>query len=1197
MQSKTVGVVTKCDLISTKALKELRRCVISQDVSVGGIVLEPFGYVCTMHDAGEEEEEEEEDNNDEKEDKKPPPSTKKKVSNLSRLLHQDRKEEEWFKSGPVQCEDMLASGHAGSRSIVSKLHSMYLQKARLDLIPKVLLYLHTQREIFQNRSVALGMPLPPALPQPTTATDGLTMPPPLTQEYQQFRTDLGCHIHTIIHENASQVNKAYADSVLKPLVASVRATSTGSITIGECLNPLNSVEKWLKNLQSILRAICTKSVEKVKIFWCEFIENLLLQDESSFRMARFSGVITHIKTSMRKKLDILLVHLLDSMEQTIGQFLETVNLPQGVAVTYDFTELKEKVTICWESDTLGHSLVYHLTCSNVLLSSTTLSEMVQAAVQTVTQHDVLQENCADKRTVFDEEISVLENQYRQILATLVAHRQEMDESCSPSAPSSDQSEHFSGQLKNAGFCPKVLLKNHFSLEALRHGSFTVADLLAAGQPSTSLFKAGYSVTELRQCNINLSVLIGQAVAENKTLTELVKAGFTYRDLDDFGYDFVLMMGVGCKNISKGQVFKALLLLDFDEEEHIQLLHRGLIAALLSCWLLCHPVVSEGEMEKKLDLEELKEQTLLKDDLMRVFCKFYRGQESESESESESVEDEDGLSEHHLIPLVSLAICPSSAEDTPYSSCLAMQTLRRLTTDSKVNLELLLRTNNVAELCFLEIVNMKEDVSSTMHVETLMVVRNTCVYFYEHVLERGYVPLLLKYISSLKTATDSKKSTLDEEDLSSKAMAGFVLCLLSSRDVGIQAILHQNKEGIITLATQLSPVITLTKSVSKSVMYLIVQGIRNISKHLDTDTRGLWMSDSVVLTFLLDQLHNNSDMELLEPILSIMHDLCVTSSQYRQVFALKGLVIKPLTHLLGVSLHLINEHAIKLLLLFVDDSSTYKLSIAKEGGIALLLKMLQKNSLSTSKLLATSLLIPLAAETTNSLAIVKEGAVDLLLDMLYADDDTIKEAAAATMRSLAYLDENRVIIANDGGIDPLLTILQAPNVTPSCKIMATRTLRNLAFNCVDNKMAIANLGGIQHLVAMLDHTTVTTDMGVIVAAGVLQNLCYKIPENITLLIEANALPLLADVLLHGTSAAREACAGVVRNVANDGTHCLVVYRSGVLEALIWMLKHEMGACQTAAKDALRTVAQNEFCRTNIKQAGIGRKDINYKKANW
>jgi hypothetical protein len=302
-------------------------------------------------------------------------------------------------------------------------------------------------------------------------------------------------------------------------------------------------------------------------------------------------------------------------------------------------------------------------------------------------------------------------------------------------------------------------------------------------------------------------------------------------------------------------------------------------------------------------------------------------------------------------------------------------------------------------------------------------------------------------------------------------------------------------------------------------------------------------------------------------------------------------------MLEASKQILHKHAIKMLVLFVENNSALKLDIAKKGGITHLLQMLGSKFAADAKIAATTLLIPLAAEASNSIEIVKQGAVDLLLDMLNDESDSVKEAAAATMRSLAYVDENRIILADEGAIGPLVDILRDAQ-SASCKIMATRTLRNLAFNCNDNKLAIANQGGVEQLVAMLHENHVTGDMGKIVAAGVLQNLAYKIPENVMLIIEAQALPFLGDIILHGSSAAKEAAAGTVRNIASDENNCILVFRSGVLESLIGMFRRaESAACATAAREALRTIAQNDMCRTNMKLAGIKKKDINFKRKDW
>jgi hypothetical protein len=1169
VQSKTIGIVTKCDLISAKALKELRRCVVTQDASVGSIMLKPFGYVCTMHDdvsidggKGEGAGDAEEDTSAQQQQQQQQHQHhfKRGTSNFSRLVRQDVVEGEWFQR--AGCSDLLASGHAGSRAVLAKIDHMYRHITSSTLVPKVLLHIHHQREELQKQNMSLGWPLPPpACDEPAIET---------------FKAALSCRVREAIALHKKHAQQAYAVEVLEPLLSSVLATSTGNIEFIDCLSPNNSVEKWLGTLRSKIRAMCANSVQKAKTFWREFVEKIFLQDESCFRVARFRGVITHIMNTLTNELDLPLVNLLASMDKSILQFLETVNLFQGVSVRYRFAT-HETVTLSWDSGALANSLVYHLTCRGVMLSAERLAEVAVAAVQTLGS-DQCREQCAHTRASIHEDISVLEGQYRHILASLgsassSSSRTQPDVHTSEEPTTSESVGSFCSQLKSSGVCLEAFLKHKFPVEYLRQGSFLAPELLAAGVPPTRLFKAGFSVQELRSCELNLSVLIGQAVLEKKTLSDMVVFGFTYRELEDFGYDFVLLLGAGCKKESKVQVLKALLLLDLSDEEKLDLNTRGLIPSLLLFWLEINPVVTEEAVdvvERMFETEHEGEDEPIKEDILRVFCKLFDG----------SIDVLRGITQHQVSTIASLVSGPYATA----SSCLAaIQSLRMLSNACEQNTGYIIETN-ILSSCLADVIN--QESNKPLQFEALVLLKNIGVNHSDQLLKFGYVFHLLQCLQA-EPNNDTPDAT--------RRMAAFVLYLLASNSCAMREISDQN--GVLLLATYLSPVLALAETESDAAMNMILLGMSHISEQEGggSASKECFMMD-VVVEFLCEGLNSVHLLSHKEHVLATMHNLCAASSLHKKAFTFKGCAIKPLTELLRVSEHQLNEKAIKLLLLFVENSSEHKLAIAKAGGISLLIKMLDQHCTLASKLAATSLLIPLAAETANSIAIVEQGAVDLLLDMLYEESDACKEAAAATMRSLAFVAENRLILANDGAIDPLVSILREP-ASASSKVMAARTLRNLAFNCDDNKLAIANQGGITQLVAMLQPGHVAGEMGQIVATGVLQNLAYKIPGNVKLIVEADAMPLLAEILVSGGSAAREAAAGAVRNLATDDRNCVLAYRSGVLEALIGMHRTNVGACGTAARDALRSIAQNDMCRTNMKLAGIEKKDINYKSKNW
>ena len=1129
---------------------------MTQDVTVGSIVLEPFGYVCTMHDRSGSSDDDticDENNNDNSSVQR---IFKKDKSNYSRLIQQDDIESSFFNT--VEYGDMLETGHAGSRAIVSKIEQMYLKTARDELIPKVLLHIQQQMNSLQTKHTTLGVPLPPPLQQASPKV------------VAKFKHDVSERVREILLDNKITSRKSYAVNVLEPLMSSVLATATGKIEFVDCLNPVNSVDQWLKSLRSKISAMCAKSVEKAQSFWCEFIERLLNQDESTFRLARFRDLIAHIIKALQNELASGFENVLANMENCILDFLETVNQYQGVSVRYHFVK-HEKVTLCWDSDALAHSLVYHLTREGVMLTPEKLIQVTSDAIDTI-DVDHLKEQCEDVRAALRLEIGALENHYRKILSSLdlSQNHSEIENELESDAevevePTTD---HFCSQLKSSGLRAEILLKNKFPIEFLREGSFSVRDLIKVGVAPTKLYKAGYSVDELRGCNLNLSVIIGQAVQENKTLTDMIISGFTFRDLEDFGYDFVLLLGRGCKKKAKVHVLKALLLLDLSNDEKCDLNKRDIISTLLTFFDDLIPEESDDEVGRKVSEEDdAGADDQIKEAILSVLCKLYDG----STAVLEKVQTK------HVIAVQALINGPTA---TASSTFVAVQALRMMTSSCVQIANIIVQTGNLLSI----LRGLIRTGTQAVQLEVMLLLRNLGVTHIDSLVEGGFVTICLDCLG------EEYQNYIND---STKTMAAFNLYMLASSDEGCKEIIFLN--GMTLLSKYFSQVLLLAGATSDECTAIVFRGISMISFQEGERVEKIVVSDAVVE--YLCKVLNTTHWSRQEHLLSIVLKLCLSSPENKKAFGDKESVVRPLVDMLEASKQILHKHAIKMLILFVENNSAMKLDIAKKGGITHLLQMLGSKFAADAKIAATTLLIPLAAEASNSIEIVKQGAVDLLLDMLNDESDSVKEAAAATMRSLAYVDENRIILADEGAIGPLVDILRDAQ-SASCKIMATRTLRNLAFNCNDNKLAIANQGGVEQLVAMLHENHVTGDMGKIVAAGVLQNLAYKIPENVMLIIEAQALPLLGDIILHGSSAAKEAAAGTVRNIASDENNCILVFRSGVLESLIGMFRRaESAACATAAREALRTIAQNDMCRTNMKLAGIKKKDINFKRKDW
>jgi len=86
----------------------------------------------------------------------------------------------------------------------------------------------------------------------------------------------------------------------------------------------------------------------------------------------------------------------------------------------------------------------------------------------------------------------------------------------------------------------------------------------------------------------------------------------------------------------------------------------------------------------------------------------------------------------------------------------------------------------------------------------------------------------------------------------------------------------------------------------------------------------------------------------------------------------------------------------------------------------------------------------------------------IVELTKSGSPAAREDAAKALRSLACNDDNKVAIAEAGGIAPLVAL--ARDGTDGQKEAAAAALRRLAFNA-DNKVAIAAAGGIAPLVAL------------------------------------------------------------------------------------------------------------------------------------
>jgi len=141
----------------------------------------------------------------------------------------------------------------------------------------------------------------------------------------------------------------------------------------------------------------------------------------------------------------------------------------------------------------------------------------------------------------------------------------------------------------------------------------------------------------------------------------------------------------------------------------------------------------------------------------------------------------------------------------------------------------------------------------------------------------------------------------------------------------------------------------------------------------------------------------------------------------------------------------------------------QITIAKAGGIAPLVTIVQSGNARQKKEAAAALWNLAANNDNNKISIAKAGGIAPLVTLVQSGNDAQKEKAAGALWNLAVNNDNQISIAVAGGIAPLVTLVQSGN--DAQKEKAAGALWNLAVNN-DNQISIAVAGGIAPLVTLV-----------------------------------------------------------------------------------------------------------------------------------
>eukprot|EP00898_Chlorokybus_atmophyticus_P008546 jgi/Chlat1/8693/Chrsp88S08083 len=192
----------------------------------------------------------------------------------------------------------------------------------------------------------------------------------------------------------------------------------------------------------------------------------------------------------------------------------------------------------------------------------------------------------------------------------------------------------------------------------------------------------------------------------------------------------------------------------------------------------------------------------------------------------------------------------------------------------------------------------------------------------------------------------------------------------------------------------------------------------------------------------------------------------------------------------------------------------------------------------------------------------------------------KEAAARVLCKLARNNDNKVIIALEGAVTPLVELLRSTS-SPQGQEAAAAALCNLCDKDANNKVEVAREGAIPPLVSLLRHGLPTVQE---VAAEALRNLSAYNAENTVIIAREGAIPPLVGLLKKGGSGGKEAAALALANLALNTENKVIIGKQGAIPLLVRMLKRDSADGRAAAANALCNLSFNNDSKAAIAKAG-------------
>jgi len=259
--------------------------------------------------------------------------------------------------------------------------------------------------------------------------------------------------------------------------------------------------------------------------------------------------------------------------------------------------------------------------------------------------------------------------------------------------------------------------------------------------------------------------------------------------------------------------------------------------------------------------------------------------------------------------------------------------------------------------------------------------------------------------------------------------------------------------------------------------------------------------------------------------------------------------------------------------------TYRSAIMEAGAIPPLVRILGDGlrvEKDTPQERAAYVLADLARSSESKEEIVESEGITPLVRMLSSPSQKAQNAAAAAIHLLSSNGDNKISIAQAGGI-PRLVALIAAKENPDGQAYAAAALRLLSTS-PENKVEIISNGGIPYLVQMMI-SDMTSAEAMESAAGVLSEIARMPHPSKLAIVNAGGIAPLVRACKEGSSGAKKGSAAALWGLSQSAEFKDAIIAAGAVPPLVALLM-QSGEAQSFSVAALNMLAEKSEAKKSI-----------------